>query len=279
MLTLFTCPKAFTGHINIIQRNALLSWQRIDPAPEIILLGDDPGTAETALEMGLKHIPIIERNEYGTPLVSSVFEKAQEHAKHDLMGYVNADILLPGEFPSVINKIGASFSRFLLIGQRWDLDITEPIDFTRNWEEHLAILMKKNGKLHPPSGKDYYIFQKGFYKNIPPFAIGRGMWDDWLVYYGVKKKTAVIDITPGIKIIHQNHDYKHIDKTKKDFSGPEAKTNVRLGGRNHAYSSEDANFVLSSNGFIKKSWMYRMRRRIGHELYPYKMWLLENLIR
>ena len=37
MLTLFTTAKAFTGHSEIIQRNALKSWTLLHPDVEIIL--------------------------------------------------------------------------------------------------------------------------------------------------------------------------------------------------------------------------------------------------
>jgi hypothetical protein len=69
MLTLFTVPKAFKEHINNIQLNAILSWMSLRPRPEIILFGDDEGTPEVAEELGLRHVPEIACNEYGTPLV------------------------------------------------------------------------------------------------------------------------------------------------------------------------------------------------------------------
>src|SRR5436309_411668 len=39
MLTLFAAPKPFRGHIGIIQRNAITSWTKLQPRPEIILYG------------------------------------------------------------------------------------------------------------------------------------------------------------------------------------------------------------------------------------------------
>jgi hypothetical protein len=50
MLTIFTIPKPFRGHIEVIQRNAIESWLRLRPQCEIILCGDDPGVAEAASE-------------------------------------------------------------------------------------------------------------------------------------------------------------------------------------------------------------------------------------
>jgi hypothetical protein len=46
MITLFSTPKPFVGHVGVIQRNAILSWQRLHPDVEIILVGEDAGTAE-----------------------------------------------------------------------------------------------------------------------------------------------------------------------------------------------------------------------------------------
>ena len=73
MLTIFTVPKPFDGHIGIIQRNAIQSWRCLRPACEVILCGDEPGTAETAAALGTDRIPAVDRNEFGTPLLSSVF--------------------------------------------------------------------------------------------------------------------------------------------------------------------------------------------------------------
>ena len=62
MLTIFAIPKAFKGHVDIIQRNALKSWTLLQPQCEIILCGDDPGVAEVAGDFGAEHLPDIERN-------------------------------------------------------------------------------------------------------------------------------------------------------------------------------------------------------------------------
>ncbi len=53
MLTIFSCHKAFHGHFNTIQRNAIKSWTLLRPKPEIFLIGDDEGTAEVCRESDL----------------------------------------------------------------------------------------------------------------------------------------------------------------------------------------------------------------------------------
>jgi hypothetical protein len=79
MIALFTIPKPFRGHVAVIQRNAIQSWLQLKPACEIILFGDEEGTAEIAGEMAVRHVPEIKRNEYGTPLVNDIFYKALVH--------------------------------------------------------------------------------------------------------------------------------------------------------------------------------------------------------
>src|SRR5579862_4415619 len=98
MLAIFAVPKPFRGHIATIQRNAIAQWTRLSPRPEILLFGNEEGTAAIAQEFSLRHIPEIKCNQYGTPLVSDLFEKAQTIASHDTLCYVNADIMLLGDF-------------------------------------------------------------------------------------------------------------------------------------------------------------------------------------
>ena len=124
MLTLFTIPKPFRGHIAVIQRNAIRSWTLLRPACEIILFGHEEGTAEVAAEFGLRHVPEVARNEYGTPLVSDLFAQAQRLATCERLGYVNADIILLSDFLRAVQRI--PFRRFLMIGRRWDLDLDQP---------------------------------------------------------------------------------------------------------------------------------------------------------
>jgi len=63
MITFFTTAKPFTGHDGVIQRNALKSWTLATPDAEVILFGDEEGAAETARELGIKHVPEVRRLE------------------------------------------------------------------------------------------------------------------------------------------------------------------------------------------------------------------------
>ncbi|HOT90773.1 MAG TPA: hypothetical protein PLJ78_04400 [Anaerolineae bacterium] len=262
MLTLFTIPKPFRGHIAIIQRNAIRSWTLLRPACEIILFGDDEGTAEVAAEFGVRHVPDVARNEYGTPLVSDIFEQAQRLASHDRLCYVNADIILMSDFPATVRRI--PFRRFLMVGQRWDVDLDQPWDFgSQDWEAQLWKYVHHHGELHPLTGIDYFVFTPGLWGDIPPFAIGRTTWDNWLIYGARARGAPVIDATQAIRAIHQNHDYAHIaDGADGAWKGPEAQRNLALaGGYDHVFTLTDATWLLTPRWLVPALTRERLRRR------------------
>ena len=210
MLTLFTCPKAFTDpHIRQIQRNAIQSWMRLDPRPEILLAGDDEGVKETAVEFGLRHVSSVERNARGTPLVCSVFEKAQAAATHALLAYVNTDIVLGPDFTAAVSRC-QGLKAFLLIGRRWDMDVPGALDFRDPaWHDKLRRDLHDRGKQHGPAGLDYFVFRKGLWSDVPPFALGRCAWDNWLVYRAAAGGASLVDGSQAVTAVHQNHDYAH----------------------------------------------------------------------
>src|SRR5207247_9696761 len=61
LLTIFSIPKPFRGHIGTIQRNAIQSWLQLSPRCEVILYGNDPGVAEAAAAHVVKHTSHITR--------------------------------------------------------------------------------------------------------------------------------------------------------------------------------------------------------------------------
>lgn len=257
MLTLFALPKAFQGHINVIQRNAIQSWMQLEPQPEIILLGDDPGTAEVATEFGLQHCPAIARNEHGTPLLNSLFELAQTIGRGDLFTYVNSDIILTQDFIQALEKV--PFTRFMMTGQRWNLDVTESLDFQSDWVIGLRDRVAQFGQLEGPQAMDYFVFPRDVYTEIPPFAIGRLCWDNWMLYHALRSHIPLIDATPAITAIHQNHDYNHHPQGKTGvFRGPEAQRNLQLlGGAHFTYFMLDlANWQMTPQGLHKPGWTW-----------------------
>src|SRR6202162_6632110 len=116
MLTLFTTAKPFEGHSGVIQRNALQSWKRLHQDVEVILFGDDAGSAEIANELGLRHEAFVERNKFGTKRLYYIFSRAQELPRHEFLCYHNCDIILLQEFCQALKRTADAHPRFLMVG-------------------------------------------------------------------------------------------------------------------------------------------------------------------
>ena len=247
MLTIFAVPKPFRGHIAVIQRNAIRSWTLLRPACEIILMGNEDGIAEIAAEFGLRHVPDVARNSFGTPLVNDLFQKAQQLSDRNLFCYVNSDIILMSDFMEAVRRVVEKKSRFLLVGHRWNLDVKEAIEFESEWEEKLRIRAKQLGSLAGVTSIDFFVFPRGLLGEIPPFAIGRPAWDNWMLYRARSLSVPLIDATPVMMAVHQNHDYSHFAQGKVGmFNSDEALTNNKLAGsQSHIFSLVDATRVLT----------------------------------
>src|SRR5580658_5955420 len=181
MLTFFTTAKPFQGHSGIIQRNALRSWVRACPDVEVILFGDEEGAAEIAVELGIRHEPHVARNEFGTKRLDAMFARAQEIARHDVLCYVNCDIILPEEFCAALERVRASHVRFLMVGRRWDTNVTQPMDFADvDWGMRVKRLAREQGEQQPGWSVDYFAFPRGMYAEMPELVVGRVWWDHWL---------------------------------------------------------------------------------------------------
>ena len=252
-LTIFTAPKPFSkAHIATIQTNAIASWKQLGGDVNIVLLGSDPGIAEASVELGVNHIPEVRCNDQGTPIISSMFDLTRQ--KFSSMDYmiINTDILLLPEILDSIRCVREQTSRFLVVGQRWDLDVNARMEFGDGWQERLKDQVVKNGKLHPRGGSDYFIFPDVCYHSVPDFAIGRAGWDNWMIYEGSRQGWRVIDATENIQIIHQNHDYSHLPDGKPHYKLPETFENVRLaGGERAIFTLMDTDWLLKQGKLIK----------------------------
>src|SRR5579863_9771974 len=158
-LTIFAIPKAFRGHIAVIQRNAIASWTRMNPRPDVILFGTDEGTAEIAADLGVRHVPTVNKNQWGTPLVSDLFAQAQQISRSPWLCYVNADIVLFDDFIAAVSRAAAWSQRFLMVGRRIDMDVTEPLPFEpTNWAAQLKESARNKGRLQIARNIDYFAF-------------------------------------------------------------------------------------------------------------------------
>ncbi|RPH61159.1 MAG: hypothetical protein EHM81_04820 [Chloroflexi bacterium] len=269
LITVFSAPKPFTDpHIATIQRNAITSWTKL-PDVAVVLLGDEPGLAETAAELGVKYLREIPRSPSGAPLMDAMFRQAREASPTPLYCIVNADIILFPDLVDAAKKVSAQREKFVLLGQRWDLDVTAPLDFFGDWQNRLRSTVYGQGNLHRPAGSDYFLFPPTSYLEIPAFVIGRAGWDNWMIYHARKSGFPAIDATQDVLVIHQNHDYSHLPGGKPHYDHPETNENIRLaGGRPMTrFTLLDTNYRLANGQILpQKLDSDRLWRRI--EAWP-----------
>ena len=265
MLTIFTVPKPFEGHIAIIQKNAIGSWTRLRPRCEVLLFGDEPGTREAAEEFGVEWIPDVTRNEFGTPLLDLVFRLAEERASHNLLCYVNSDIVLLSDFIAAVRVVRSAKPRFVMVGQRWDVDVTGRLAMDGDsWEAALRAQVQQAGTANPPMGSDHFVYPKGTFGPLPPFAVGRPGWDNWMIYRARRSRIAVLDVSAATVVVHQNHGYGHVpNRTGNRWEGPEADQNRALvGPKRRIFTLADATHRLTPDGLIRARSATDLKRRL-----------------
>src|SRR5690348_15762908 len=244
MLTIFSLPKAFAGHAGIIQDNAIGSWTRLKPPCDIVLFGDDPGVAEAAARHKVRHEPQIGRNEFGTPVIADLFARMDALARHPLLAFVNADIILLDDFLPAVEALKRSsfgsmhdraassefsppprgegflpnpppqggreeaeraapasapaLASFLAVASRFNCRIDAPLAFEPGWDAKLRARAHKENRMYPAAGSDLFVYPRGLFAAVPPFAIGRGYWDNWLMREARRRGGNLIDLTAAV---------------------------------------------------------------------------------
>lgn len=260
MISFFTTGKPFRGHDGLIQRNALKSWKLLNPDVEVIVFGDEEGAAEICAELGLRHEPYVERFEGKLPYVNWMFERAQQIAWYPYLCYSNCDVVLLKDFCEAFEKALAWQKRFLMVAQRWDVDIKEPIDFSApDWSSKLNQLAIASGKLQIPDFVDFFVFPKGLYDSVPPLIVGYAYWDHWMVWKALSEGCPVLDASHFVVPIHQNHEYKTTpERTKGSRTDAMALRNFEMSGKGkHLRSMLDSTHRITRSGKIKRT---RFRR-------------------
>jgi hypothetical protein len=285
MMTFFTTAKAFQGHDSTTQQNALKSWKLLHPDVEVILFGDEEGTAEVCAELGLRHEPHVERHESGMKYLNYMFGRAQKMARHDYLCYSNCDIVLMKDFLEAFEKVKGWRDRFLLVSRRWDTNVTEAIDFDReDWPTQVRKLALSANMLQHFHFVDFFAFHRGLYDLVPPLLVGRSYWDHWLVWKALDSGVAVVDASPFMMAIHQNHGYGYHPKGKQGTDEDVlAQHNLHLaGGGAQQRSIFDATHTLGRYGRIRWSPLHRVMlsepvQRVAQRMLIKTFWLRQRL--
>ncbi len=254
-VTIFAIPKPFTESTAVIQKNAIRSWKQLRPLVDILLIGDEPGIAEAAEELAVRHARSLRTNERGTPLLSSAFQTAHEMSAAPILVYCNCDVILLPDFARMVERLlNSELDRFVAFGQRTDLRVDRELDFDNPTEmEKLLVDCQQQGEESSIVCKEYFVFNRQLYDPIPDFAVGRGNWDNWMIYSAKRQRLPVVDVTSCVTAIHQSHDYSHFGKSRWQcyVSGNEARENQRLARGRHVISGSTPTWSLEEGGVRK----------------------------
>ena len=271
MITIFCTPKNFEGIFDTIQKNAIRSWRQLSDEIEIIIFGNSNGAKEISDEVKGIYYPDVKCSKNGVPLLSDLFYKANKIASFDILLFINSDILLPKRFIEPIRKLKYKFSKFLVVGHRWDLKVKDLIDFNEEattskfWK-----MSEQKSKKGSPAAIDYFVFRKNSLKKIPDFAIGRPGYDNWLIWYARRNFIPVVDISEEVTVIHQIHHYnfhnlknnpKIFDRNKIPIE-EDGKKNMKLHG-NRVLNLIDADYYVVNGRVEKKTSKEYVYRNLG----------------
>jgi hypothetical protein len=263
VLTLLSTPKAFTGIFADIQTNAITSWTHLVPRPEVILFGDDLGTAEICRHLGLRHVPDVATTEQGTPLLSDMFVRGQQLATTPLVCWTNADIIFTDRLLEAADTVGRRTDPVYVVGRRVDVDQPGPLDLSADWQARLTVRASTEGERKPANWLDWFLFTRGLFPELPAFAIGRPGYDPWLIWKAASLGAEVIDGTDFVLAVHQRHDYSHVGGRSVAFTGAEAQQNAAIvDDWRHYHSLAYARSRIDSSGTIvpARGLFYRMAR-------------------
>jgi hypothetical protein len=270
-ITILAMPKPFQGHIGIIQRNAIKSWTKLRPKPEILLFGEEAGTAEIAAELQIGQLRDIQRSELGTPLLNDLLKRARGAAKTPLLAYINSDIILLQEFQDAIDAVHRQFSQFLAVAYRWEIDLRGELEFMS--DAPLRTDQLPPGYPGHHTAIDVFVFVRDMYADVPPLALGRAWFDQWLIKDALLRGVPVVDVTKVARAIHQQHDYDHIVGGQRGaYAGEEALRNLEIyGGIQHAYTLLHATHELLPGDAIR-------RTRYRAETFRAQQWLWRTFV-
>lgn len=154
------------------------------------------------------------------PIIKSmIIESSNLFQKDDMIGLINADIIIPKGCGNIFDKIISSTGRdVFLTANRYDI---EQEDFkqikgafqSNDWGN---IPVKK----HPDQSGDIFISSAEnmveMAHEMPEFILGRLAWDNWIHWYFLnKKKIPCYNIRPVFPLFHQDHDSRGRDERMK----------------------------------------------------------------
>ena len=207
-----------------------------------------------------------------------MFQRASQMARHEYLCFSNCDIVLMQDFWTGFQKARAWRDQFLMVARRWDTDITEPLPFEEaGWAEPVRRLALTKGFQQTEYWIDFFLFRRGLYLDMPPLIVGHCYWDNWMIWKTLKEGVPVIDGTPFIMPVHQNHGYSAASgRTKGVPTDPLSLINLELiGGLGNIRQIKSSTHILGRSGRIRwtpRQYTRPVTQKMG-KIALYNVWL------
>lgn len=215
MITFFAPVRPFTGLFDVLQRNAIESWKTAIPGAQVIILDREESVGRVCEELGVewvRGVPYDER--FNRPDVGGIFAAAEKRAINDVLCFINGDNIML-DMLEPIERVRREFPRFCLVGERCNLKIETILDFDDPATAvRLRSRMKGEGWWSDANWIDYFIYTKGAFGEVPPFLVGGGRMDNWLIQKSVCSGLPLIECGRMIIDIHQEHEERAFTATK-----------------------------------------------------------------
>jgi hypothetical protein len=248
MLTIWGTCRPFLREPHVTaQRNSIQSWRLL--SDDVILFGKECGVAEIAKELDCQHVPGVELNKWGTPVLGGLFAQARELAKHDLICSACCDMILFDDIVRAAEVVSSRLERFLVVGRKFHLGFNTGVDFCEGWEERLRKSAKRRGELHKlTGGSDYFVYPRGLFAgfDFPRIVRGRYRDDIYIITTALEKRIPVVDATHVVMAIHQPH------RKQRRAGDEEVMRNVRLTRDLRKKCVKDATWMITEDWAIKK---------------------------
>lgn len=212
MITIFSTCKPFDARpgsgFDVAQYNAIHSWAHLHPDVEIILFGDEEGTAELAAEVGAIHVPRVTKHANRYPLISEMFRRAGEMASHEIRAYINSDILFLDDLLPAVQIVADCFDDFMIVGRRYNMSTRR---FRFDIPDWLGVAWStvRLARAQSTTGMDYFIYRgQEIWDDLPPLAVACFMWDTWMLWWALHNGLPVVDIGQVVIAAHHVHQLR-----------------------------------------------------------------------
>ena len=214
-------------------------------------MGDDEGVAEVAKEYSIDHVPEVALDQDRIPMRSSMCALARKVAEHDLLCIINSDIIIVNNFVRGVRVI--HLDRFVAAGRRFDLNVEREVAFEDPaWRTVLSEEIDRNGSLHGPSAIDYVVYPKEMVPMIlPPFPVNMPGWDPWFLYEHKRHGIPIVDLSPLVSVVHQNHETKKETLAKQRrwrMDSESMRTLSSIGGFENMMTLREADYIVDETG-------------------------------